>query len=155
MELFNEINEIVRNDYNNQVLKILAGIDVYNKIPELKQVIESPGKMIRSTFTYITSFLESEESHPNLSHLSIIIEFIQAASLIHDDIIDNGLYRRGRKTVINEYGLHSALLLGDYLIFIAMRLIAEVKAEEKKNKFLKVYLHVCYICMKDRGLKAS
>lgn len=139
MKTFKEINEKVKNDYNNHVLDILSDIDLssYSQIPELKQVIESPGKMVRSTFTYITSFLANESPHPNLTHLLVIIEFIQAASLIHDDIIDNGLYRRGRKTIINEYGLNSALLLGDYLIFIVMRLIAEIRAEERKNEILK------------------
>jgi heptaprenyl diphosphate synthase len=43
------------------------------------------------------------------------IEFLHTASLIHDDIIDKSLLRRGRKTIHNIYDKDTARYVGDYL----------------------------------------
>jgi len=43
------------------------------------------------------------------------IEIIHTASLIHDDIIDNSLLRRGRKTIHNTYDRDTAKFVGNYL----------------------------------------
>ena len=139
MKSFNIINKKVKETYESQVFEIIANLDLkdFMSIPEFMQVIKYPGKMIRSTFTYITAYLAGKEYDSSLTELTIIIELIQAASLIHDDIIDNGVYRRGRKTIVNEYGLPSALLLGDCLIFIVMRLISKIETgENQKNEIL-------------------
>jgi len=43
------------------------------------------------------------------------IEIIHTASLIHDDIIDKSILRRGRKTIHNTYDKDTAKFVGDYL----------------------------------------
>lgn len=149
MKVFISMNNKVREDYKNQVFEIITKIDLnnYETIPEFMDVISHPGKMIRSTFTYITSLLEKEQLDLNISYLIVLVELIQAASLIHDDIIDNSLYRRGRETIVNKYGLHRALLLGDCLVFIVMRLIAEMEiTQDKRGQILKA-ISTCLVNM--------
>jgi octaprenyl-diphosphate synthase len=49
-------------------------------------------------------------------------ELIHSATLIHDDINDGGSTRRGRETVYKRYGLHDAIVTGDFLFSKAFRL---------------------------------
>ncbi|TAN37827.1 MAG: polyprenyl synthetase family protein [Verrucomicrobia bacterium] len=51
------------------------------------------------------------------------VELIHAASLLHDDVIDGGLIRRGIPTFWKAYGTSGAILLGDLILFKAMHLI--------------------------------
>lgn len=149
MNNFNEINNLVRLDYKNQIFETLKDIEIntIKEYPEFVKIIENPGKMIRSTLMYIIYYLEAEEAHPSLVELSIIIELIQSATLVHDDIMDDSLYRRGDKTIVNAYGLNSALLLGDLLLFIVMRLLADIKVEEENKREILKSISSCLIHM--------
>ncbi len=57
--------------------------------------------------------------------ISMAIEALHKASLIHDDIEDNDEYRYGRKTIHSQYGIAPAINIGDYLVGLGYRLIAE------------------------------
>jgi len=54
------------------------------------------------------------------------IEMLHAASLVHDDIIDDAAERRGRKAVHTRVGEGVALVLGDYLLLTAVSVLAEI-----------------------------
>jgi geranylgeranyl diphosphate synthase, type I len=47
------------------------------------------------------------------------MEYLHVATLVHDDIIDSDALRRGRPAVPTAYGIPSAIVAGDYLIFSA------------------------------------
>jgi len=49
-------------------------------------------------------------------HVAAMVEMIHAATLLHDDVIDEGQQRRGRPTINNICGNESAVLLGDLLL---------------------------------------
>ena len=49
-------------------------------------------------------------------NLSACVELIHAATLMHDDVIDNGEVRRGKKTINKIWGNQSSILVGDYLL---------------------------------------
>jgi geranylgeranyl pyrophosphate synthase len=57
--------------------------------------------------------------------IALAAELLQTASLIHDDIIDDGEMRRGVMTVHRKFGRDVAILAGDLLIVQAMRLLGE------------------------------
>lgn len=59
----------------------------------------------------------------NIKCLSIAIEALHKASLVHDDIEDNEEYRYGRKTVQAEFGVSPAVNVGDYLVGLGYNLI--------------------------------
>jgi geranylgeranyl pyrophosphate synthase len=48
---------------------------------------------------------------------ALSVEYFHAASLVHDDIIDGGMIRRGRPSVVARFGTELALLAGDELVF--------------------------------------
>lgn len=60
---------------------------------------------------------------------AVAVELIHNASLVHDDIMDRGLERRGRPTAYAMLGEHQAILLGDVLIAEAYNVIADLKID--------------------------
>lgn len=70
----------------------------------------SSGKMLRSKLIFYIAGI-SEDSIA----LSAVIELIQSASLLHDDVIDNATIRRSKASVNAIFGDKSAIMLGDVL----------------------------------------
>lgn len=58
----------------------------------------------------------------DLEKLAIAFEYLHAASLLHDDVIDHAELRRGRETVNQRWGLTPAILAGDFLHARALQL---------------------------------
>jgi len=55
---------------------------------------------------------------------AIALELIHSATLLHDDIIDSGLLRRGKPSAFARYGFGPSLIAGDYLFCRAFELCA-------------------------------
>ncbi len=55
------------------------------------------------------------------------IELIHAASLVHDDIVDEDAFRRNDLSVHSRFGTHLGLLYGDYFFVSALQLFAQKK----------------------------
>ncbi|MCG6147876.1 polyprenyl synthetase family protein [Leptospira levettii] len=92
---------------------------IHEDIPILKkikkQVITSGGKRIRPFAHYLfCQFLEVKD----VSWLDVgsVAELIHAASLLHDDVVDNAPIRRGKPTIGANFGNKTAILAGDYLL---------------------------------------
>ncbi len=64
-----------------------------------------------------------------VSKVAMAIEAFHKASLVHDDIQDDDLYRYGRETLHRSHGMGPAINIGDYLIGIGYRLISECRQE--------------------------
>ena len=58
--------------------------------------------------------------------LAVAVEMLHNASLLHDDVIDNDLQRRGQPSVNARWGNATAVLVGDYLLAQIMCLLDEV-----------------------------
>ena len=66
--------------------------------------------------------------------LSTIFECINAASLLHDDVLDNASIRRGRSSANKIWGNSAAVLVGDFLFSKSSRMAVD----KKHIEFLKV-----------------
>lgn len=64
-----------------------------------------------------------------VAKVAMAIEAFHKASLVHDDIQDDDLYRYGRQTLHRTQGLGPAINIGDYLIGIGYRLINESRQD--------------------------
>ena len=60
---------------------------------------------------------------------AITIETFHKASLVHDDIEDNDAYRYGQETLHRQYGIPTAINVGDYLVSLGYRIVAEDRKE--------------------------
>lgn len=72
------------------------------------------------------AILRTDIDHPvsdSVARVAMAIEAFHKASLVHDDIQDNDLYRYGRETVHRTMGVGPAINIGDYLIGLGYRLV--------------------------------
>jgi geranylgeranyl pyrophosphate synthase len=88
------------------------------------------GKRVRPFITInaaVTFGLDAETVLP----AAVAIEFIHAASLIHDDMpcIDDSPLRRGVPSCHEQFDQHTALLAGDALFIRAFELVAQLRSE--------------------------
>ena len=81
-----------------------------------KYHLNTGGKRIRALLTLGSAKLCGYLKGARDINLSACVELIHAATLMHDDVIDNGEVRRGKKTLNKIWGNQSSILVGDYLL---------------------------------------
>lgn len=92
---------------------IFEDLSVLRKIK--KHVIQSGGKRIRPILHYYLLRMLGDESDRWID-TGTIGELIHAASLLHDDVVDEAVERRGRAAVHTLHGNKTTILSGDYLL---------------------------------------
>ncbi len=81
-------------------------------------VLLAGGKRLRPLMTLVSARLLGCNA-PDLYRLCAVPEMIHAASLLHDDILDEADTRRGRVSAHTRFGLRPALLAGDAMLALA------------------------------------
>ena len=84
-------------------------------------IASSGGKRIRPALLLLTSRLLGQDGEEEVTYAAVI-EFIHTASLVHDDIIDHALLRRGNASVNELWGNSRTVLLGDWIYTTAMKM---------------------------------
>jgi heptaprenyl diphosphate synthase len=86
--------------------------------PTLIELAENRGKMLRPAMIHIASLSgkAAEENREDIERFAAAMEMLHMASLIHDDVIDNSLTRRGMPTIQARAGVKQAVIAGDYLL---------------------------------------
>ncbi|MCE5329861.1 polyprenyl synthetase family protein [bacterium] len=87
------------------------------------------GKRIRPALFLICAKNEKYDVK-YLTPAAAAIEILHTASLIHDDIIDNSLLRRGKKTIHNVFDKDTARYVGDYLFTYSFYLLSSYRDNE-------------------------
>ncbi len=86
-----------------------------------RYIQDSGGKRVRPALLLLSSRLCGYEGH--LAHkLGAVVELIHAATLVHDDIIDDAKVRRGRTSVNAQWGNEITVLMGDWLYMTSFHL---------------------------------
>lgn len=83
------------------------------------------GKRIRPLLVVFASRL-CGNTDADVYRLGCAFEYLHAATLFHDDIIDNSENRRGKKAVYKQYGRVAAILAGDYLHALSMSTVGKL-----------------------------
>ncbi len=78
-------------------------------------VLNTKGKQIRPILVLLSAKLCGNVTETTYS-AALCLEVLHAASLIHDDVVDNAQQRRGNPSVNAEFGNKVAVLGGDYLL---------------------------------------
>ena len=86
-----------------------------------RYLFEAGGKRMRPALLLLSARLLERDSDEEITYAALV-EFIHAASLVHDDIIDHSELRRGRRTANSVWGSNLTVLLGDWLYTTAMRM---------------------------------
>lgn len=88
------------------------------------------GKRIRPLLTYLSAALLDKPPRRDIWQLAMTCEYLHAASLLHDDVIDGSDFRRGKETANKIWGLPPVILAGDYLHARAMTIAGTVGGAE-------------------------
>ena len=93
-------------------------------IPEVAQhLINSGGKRFRPLLLLICARLCGYHGE-NRFPMATVMEFIHTATLLHDDVIDQALIRRGKDSANKIFGNSVSILVGDFLCFKAFMLMS-------------------------------
>ena len=95
-------------------LKLSSDVDLVQKMTDYH--IDTGGKKLRALLTLGSAKLCGYSKGTRDINLAACVELIHSATLMHDDVIDNGSIRRGKKTINKVWDNHSSVLVGDYLL---------------------------------------
>ena len=87
----------------------------------LERINAAGGKRLRPTLAWICWRLAGAKNR--IVPLMCMLELMHTASIIHDDLVDNALFRRGTVTISAKEGAQAAVQSGDYLLSRAMELL--------------------------------
>jgi geranylgeranyl pyrophosphate synthase len=100
----------------------------------LGHLLSSGGKRVRPAVTLLTGcMLGANEEH--LITLSAAIELLHTATLVHDDLIDGSLLRRGIPTLNANWSPAATVLTGDFIFARAAVLAAQTRSVEVMRRF--------------------
>ncbi len=103
--------------------KLDSNVELVKKITDYH--LNTGGKRLRALLTLGSSKLCGYTKGTRDINLAACVELIHAATLMHDDVIDNGSIRRGKKTPNKIWGNHSSVLAGDYLLSRCFEMMVE------------------------------
>jgi octaprenyl-diphosphate synthase len=84
-------------------------------------IFSAGGKRVRPFLAILSTKLFGKDGD-EVSTLASSVEFIHAASLIHDDVVDSAALRRGKPSAHSLWGNQVVVLVGDFLYSNALRL---------------------------------
>jgi octaprenyl-diphosphate synthase len=94
-------------------------------IPELaRHLIDSGGKRIRPMMTIAAAHMCGYKGKLHLK-LAMSVEFMHTATLLHDDVVDESDMRRGKQAARVIWGNQASVLVGDYLLGQAFRMMVD------------------------------
>lgn len=100
------------------------------------------GKMLRAKLTLLVG-TACQTDRDALLHAAAAVEMVHAASLLHDDVIDEAALRRGSTSFWKTKGVSGAILLGDLLVCRSLRLLDGVDDGRLGKLFIRLAGEMC------------
>lgn len=139
------LSDFFKNDIDQYISSKMTIQHPTTLYEPMRYAVAEGGKRLRGNFVMMGNLL-TQKPLENIYDLALAIEILHAFSLVHDDIIDNSDMRRGKPTVVNKYGLSSAILTGDALLVKAYEYLANANPTylaETLATFNRVVLEMC------------
>ena len=114
------------NHLNEYIDKNLSFDDPKNLYDPVKYILQNGGKRVRPLFTLFISDLFSEKIDNALA-AAASLEIFHNFTLVHDDIMDNAIIRRGAKTINDKWNNNTAILSGDIMLILSYNLLSKYK----------------------------
>ena len=132
---FDEIYDLIREDMEKveEVLDRNFQSDVL-LIPTITRYLNGAGgKRLRPMFLVLSSKISGYSNGNRHILNSCIVELIHAATLLHDDVVDEAFIRRGNPSANRKWGNEASVLVGDFLFSKSFLLLAS-EDNSKINK---------------------
>lgn len=119
----------------------LRNTNISKLLPQKNNIMGS-GKMLRAQLTLVLGDANGIDEKTCL-HAAAAVEIIHGASLLHDDVIDGGVLRRGAPTFWKKHGINGTILLGDLLVFKGLDLLVQVERTDLLQELIDMAAYVC------------
>ena len=103
--------------------KLISDVELVQKMTDYH--IKTGGKRLRALLTLGAAKLCGYTKGSRDVNLAACVELIHSATLMHDDVIDEGVVRRGKETLNKIWNNHSSVLVGDYLLSRCFEMMVE------------------------------
>lgn len=128
--------DLVAADMKRVEDKMRSGIATH--YTDLQAVIDylmgAGGKRLRPALTLMAANFYPVDKEKSYS-LAASVELLHTATLVHDDLIDNSLFRRGLPTLNASWSPSATILTGDYLFARS----AELAAETENVRIVRIF----------------
>lgn len=128
MKGFKDHINLIEN-YIGELLKGLNDNTVYDPV---KYFLKLPSKRVRPLLTIISSSLYNNDNEYSLP-AAISNEIFHNFTLVHDDVMDSSLIRRGKDTVHVKWNLNQAILSGDVMQILAYKCLESYDSKTQKK----------------------
>lgn len=122
------IYDLVATDFtavNDLILsKLHSEVDLVEDISQ--HLVTSGGKRIRPLVTLLVAGALGNNGNSKQIELATAIEFLHTATLLHDDVVDMSILRRGKPTANANWGNASSVLVGDFVYSRAFQIIVSI-----------------------------
>lgn len=108
----------------------------------LQSILDSGGKRLRPALALLAGSFYPTDSEKLVS-LAASIEMLHTATLVHDDLIDGAMLRRGKTTINARWNTGATVLTGDYLFARAAALAAETENVRVIAIFANTLMTIC------------
>ncbi|MCZ2203896.1 polyprenyl synthetase family protein [Bartonella sp. A5(2022)] len=116
-------------ELTNQLIISMAKSHV-EMIPEItNHLVSSGGKRLRPMITLASAHMFDYRGDGHIK-LATAVEFMHTATLLHDDVVDESDLRRGKSTVRMIWGNQASILVGDFLLGQAFKMMVDVNSME-------------------------
>ncbi|TVX89576.1 polyprenyl synthetase family protein [Paenibacillus agilis] len=97
------------------------------------ELIRSGGKRLRPIMVIVGSRFGAKPESTNVYQLAAVCEFIHAASLVHDDILDQADTRRGQPSLHKITDVKTAVQIGNYMMSRVLELLSARTKDRDRN----------------------
>jgi heptaprenyl diphosphate synthase len=108
----------------------------------VRSLLEANGKMLRPAFVTLSARFGDFEAEKAYT-LAASVEMLHMATLIHDDVIDESAFRRGKPAVHTVFGKRHAVLLGDFLFGRCFLTATDFITPGKERSILNAVSRIC------------
>jgi geranylgeranyl pyrophosphate synthase len=108
----------------------------------LDDLLKSGGKRLRPALVLFSTKFHPSDPDKTIS-LAASVEMLHTATLVHDDMIDNSLVRRGNPTLNATWNRGATVLAGDFLFALAASLAAEAENVRVMSIFAQSLMTIC------------
>jgi geranylgeranyl pyrophosphate synthase len=109
----------------------------------LRYVLDSGGKRIRPALVILAFKSHNTDETDRVLPLAAAVELLHTATLVHDDLLDGSLMRRGNPTLNVDLSTGAVILVGDYLFARAADLAAETQSVPVVSIFAQTLMTIC------------
>ena len=138
------IFEIIRKDLERVERKMreVSHIEYEQLRATLDYLLGSGGKRLRPALVLLSSKFYPADAE-EVASLAAAVETLHTATLVHDDLIDNALLRRGNPTLNALWNSAATVLTGDYLFARAAAFAAETESVRVISIFAQTLMTIC------------